>query len=385
MTIGFIGLGLMGRPMALNLARAGTPLVVWNRTAARSGELRAAGARVAAGPAEVFAEAEVVILMLAGEQAVDQVLGRGTPAFAARVAGHTIVPMGTTSPAYSRGLETDVRAAGGAYVEAPVSGSRKPAEAGELVAMLAGDPAATAAVRPLLKPMCHQTTVCGPVPGALYMKLAVNLYLITMVTGLAEAVHFADRHGLDLDRFLAVLDAGPMASGVSRVKARKLVDHDFTPQAAAADVLMNNRLVAEAARESALASPLLDVCHELYAETVAEGHGAADMVAVVRAIERRTDGPPPGTDPTAGHDSAALAAGGGAGSTGGGGAAGSAAGGGAGSTRGGGAVASVASGGAGSTGGSGPAVSDAGGGAGSTTGGAPAALAVGENFTEDRS
>jgi 3-hydroxyisobutyrate dehydrogenase len=329
MAIGFIGLGLMGRPMALNLVRAGTPLVVWNRTAARSGELRAAGARVAASPAEVFAAAEVVILMLAGEQAVDQVLARGTPAFAARVAGRTIVPMGTTSPAYSRGLETDVRAAGGDYVEAPVSGSRKPAEAGELVAMLAGDPAATEAVRPLLKPMCHQTTVCGPVPGALYMKLAVNLYLITMVTGLAEAVHFADRHGLDLDRFLAVLDAGPMASAVSRVKARKLVDHDFAAQAAAADVLMNNRLVAEAARESALASPLLDVCHELYAETVAQGHGAADMVAVVRAIERRTDGPRAGTGSAADGGSAGSTAGGGcAGSTAGGASAGSAAGGG---------------------------------------------------------
>jgi 3-hydroxyisobutyrate dehydrogenase len=358
MTIGFIGLGLMGRPMALNLARAGTPLVVWNRTAARSEELRAAGARVAADPAEVFAEAEVVILMLAGEHAIDQVLGRGTPAFAAQIAGRTIVPMGTTSPAYSRGLRNDVRAAGGDYVEAPVSGSRKPAEAGELVAMLAGEPAATEAVRPLLKPMCHQTIVCGPVPGALYMKLAVNLYLITMVTGLAEAVHFADRHGLDLDRFLAVLDAGPMASSVSRVKARKLVDHDFTAQAAAADVLMNNRLVAEAARESALASPLLDVCHALYAETVAQGHGAADMVAVVRAIERRTDGPP-GTDPTAGHDSAALPADGGAVSTSGGGSAVSAAGGGAGSTGGGGS-------------------------AGLAVGGGSAGVVAGGGFAEDR-
>jgi 3-hydroxyisobutyrate dehydrogenase len=286
--VGFIGLGLMGRPMALNLVRAGTPLVVWNRTAAKADELRAAGARVAASPAEVFAAAEVVILMLAGEDAIDEVLGRQTPDFGALVAGRTIVHMGTTSPSYSRGLEADVRTAGGGYVEAPVSGSRTPAEAGELVAMLAGEPAATRVVRPLLEPMCHRTTVCGPVPNALHMKLAVNLYLITMVTGLAEAVHFADRHGLDLRRFLAVLDAGPMASGVSRVKALKLVDQDFTAQAAAADVLMNNRLVAAAARESDLASPLLDVCHELYGETVARGHGDQDMVAVVRAIEDRT-------------------------------------------------------------------------------------------------
>ncbi|GLY75153.1 NAD(P)-dependent oxidoreductase [Actinoallomurus iriomotensis] len=289
MDIGFAGLGLMGRPMALNLARAGTPLVVWNRTAARCEELRAAGARVAEGPAELFARTRTVILMLAGEEAIDQVLARATPDFGARVAGRTIVHMGTTSPAYSRGLEADVRAAGGAYVEAPVSGSRTPAEEGRLVAMLAGDDAAVQAVRPLLAPMCHETTVCGAVPGALYMKLAVNLYLITMVTGLAEAAHFAERHGLDLRRFAEVLDKGPMASAVSRVKTRKLLDQDFAAQAAAADVLMNNRLVAGAARESGVASPLLDVCHALYDETVALGHGRADMVAVVRAIEERTD------------------------------------------------------------------------------------------------
>jgi 3-hydroxyisobutyrate dehydrogenase len=291
MGIGFIGLGLMGQPMALNLARAGTPLVVWNRTPSKAEEPRAAGARVAAGPGEVFAEADVVLLMLACAEAIDEVLGRGTPRFRELVAGHTVVPMGTTSPAYSRDLETDVRAAGGGYVEAPVSGSRKPAEAGELVGMLAGEPAEVEAVRPLLKPVCRGTTVCGPVPNALYMKLAVNLYLITMVTGLAEAVHFAERQGLDLDRFLTVLDAGPMASAVSRAKARKLIDQDFAAQAAAADVLMNNRLVAEAAREADLASPLLDVCHELFGETVARGHGGDDMVAVVRAIEARTDEP----------------------------------------------------------------------------------------------
>ncbi|GIH16162.1 NAD(P)-dependent oxidoreductase [Rugosimonospora africana] len=303
MDVGFIGLGLMGEPMARNLVRAGTPLVVWNRTAAKCERLRAAGARVAADPAGVFAAADVVLLMLAGPEAIDGVLGRDTPGFAANVAGHTIVHMGTTTPSYSRGLEIDVVAAGGRYVEAPVSGSRTPAEAGELVAMLAGDPAAIREVRPLLAPMCREAVDCGPVPNALRMKLAVNLYLITMVTGLAEAVHFADRHGLDLRQFLDVLDAGPMASSVSRIKAHKLVDHDFAAQAAAADVLMNNRLVADAARESGLASPLLDVCLELFTETVAAGHGGADMIAVVRAIEARTaeraagsEGPAIGSD-----------------------------------------------------------------------------------------
>jgi len=290
MRVGFLGLGVMGRPMALRLARAGTPLVVGNRTAARAEPLRAAGAEVASGPAEVFDRAETVILMLADERAMDEVLARGTEEFRSRVAGRLVVHMGTTSPAYSHGLEAGIRAAGGRYVEAPVSGSRVPAENGELVAMLAGEREAVATVRPLLAPLCRETFLCGPAPNALLMKLSVNLFLITQVTGLTEAFHFAGRQGLDARLFLDVLDAGPMASAVSRMKAPKLLDRDFGVQAAALDVLKNNRLIAEAARATGLASPLLDACHALFEETVSLGHGGEDMVAVLRAIEARTAG-----------------------------------------------------------------------------------------------
>ncbi|RTL66112.1 MAG: NAD(P)-dependent oxidoreductase [Pseudonocardiaceae bacterium] len=295
--VGFLGLGLMGTPMALRLARAGTPLVVWNRTPSACAPLRDAGADVATGPAEVFARADVVLLMLANAGAIDAVLRRGTPAFAGLVRDRTVVHMGTTAPEYSRGLAADVHAAGGCYVEAPVSGSRVPAEQGALVAMLAGADDAVAVVRPLLAPMCRETVPCGAVPGALLTKLAVNLYLVTMVTGLAEAFHFAHRHGLDLDVVRAVLDAGPMASDVSRVKAAKLVAGDVTAQAAAADVAYNARLIVDAARAAGVASPLVDVARTLFDETVAAGRGADDMVAVLGAIEERTlssGGPDPG-------------------------------------------------------------------------------------------
>lgn len=289
MEIGFIGLGVMGQPMALNLARAGTRLIVWNRSPERCEPLVQAGVRVAASPDEVFAAAHVVILMLAHGDAMDAALTRGTPAFARNVAGRTIVHMGTTSPEYSRGLDAEIRAAGGHYVEAPVSGSRKPAEAGQLVAMLAGEPERVEQVRGLIQPMCHETFVCGPVPAALQMKLSVNLFLITMVTGLAEAAHFARRHGLDMQQFRAVLDAGPMASSVSRMKLVKLAERDFSVQASIADVLKNNQLIAEAARRAGIASPLLDVSHALFAETLALGFDREDMAAVVRAIEARTE------------------------------------------------------------------------------------------------
>jgi 3-hydroxyisobutyrate dehydrogenase len=244
----------MGLPMALNLARAGTPLVVWNRTTAHGEPLRELGVRLAASPAEVFREASVVILMLANGGAIDEVLGRGSPRLAGLVADRTVVHMGTTSPEYSAALGADIAAAGGRYVEAPVSGSRAPAQAGQLVAMLAGAEEDTRAVAPLLAPMCRQTVICGPVPNALLMKLAVNIFLITTVTGLAEAYHFAERCGLDLDLFREVVDGGQMASSISRVKTDKLRAGDLSAQAAAADVLMNNELIADAAAAGGIAA-----------------------------------------------------------------------------------------------------------------------------------
>ncbi len=285
---GFIGLGVMGQPIALNLARAGTPLVVWNRTAARAEPLREVGAQVAASAQDVFRAAPLVVLMLIDEAANDEVLARGTPAFAERVRGRTLVNMGTFTTAWSRALAADVRAAGGEYVEAPVSGSRIPAETAQLVCMLAGADAAVEQARAVLRPAYREAHACGDVPNALTLKLAVNAYLIGMVTALAEAAHFAQRQGIPLATLRAVLDAGPMASNVSRVKMAKLEARDFDVQASIADVLKNARLVADAARDAGIALPVADTCAALYGEALALGAGRRDMVAVVEALEART-------------------------------------------------------------------------------------------------
>jgi len=276
--------------MALNLLGAGTPLVVWNRSPAMSAVLAKAGALVAKDLQEVFQRCEVVILMLRDAEATDTVLGRRGGTIQARVDRHTIINMATHSPCYSKSLEADIRAHGGEYVEAPVSGSRKPAEAGQLVAMLAGAADVVASVQPLLTPMCRKTVDCGPTPNALIMKFTVNLFMICMVTGLAEAMHFARSHDVDLGALVTVLDASPMASDVSRVKAAKLAACDFAAQATILNVLENTRLITEAARTARVASPLLDICHTLYAATDALGRKDLDMVAVIRAIEQRTAG-----------------------------------------------------------------------------------------------
>ena len=287
--IGFIGLGVMGQPMALNLAKAGTRLVVWNRSTAAADPLREAGAVVAATVEEVFARTRIVILMLVNETVLDEVLWRGTPDFAKLVSGHIVVSMGSNPPGYSRGLAADILSAGGRYVEAPVSGSRKPAETAQLVALLGGDAETVAEVRPLLAPMCRETILCGPVGNALLMKLTVNLYLCTMLAGLAEAAHFAESNGLDLETFQAAINSGPMASDLTRVKIPKLVAGDFSVQAGTADAFNSTKLIAEAARAANMASPVLDLCRTLYGESVELGNGRLDMVSVIKAIEARTE------------------------------------------------------------------------------------------------
>ncbi len=301
--VGFIGLGIMGRPMAANLQRSGVSLSVWNRSSEAATALAALGATVTRSPAEVFEASDIVFVMLASQDAVDTVLRRGTASFGEMVGGHVVVQLGTTSPGFSAALGGDVEAAGGRYVEAPVSGSRVPAERGELVGLVAGAPGDVEVVVPLLERMCREVVRCGQVPSATGTKLAVNLYLCTMVAALAEAYHLAAGLGLDLAVLQRALDCGPMASPVSVLKLAKLVERDFTVQAAVTDVHTNTRLIADAARSAEVDTPLLDVARALFRETEQSGRGALDMAAVVTALELR-DGTATGATGSSGPVSA---------------------------------------------------------------------------------
>jgi 3-hydroxyisobutyrate dehydrogenase len=273
--------------MALNLVHGGVALTVWNRSSAAVAELVAAGAAPASTALEVVATCDPIIMMLLDEAAIDEVLGRGSGRLRELVRGRTVVNMSTVAPAYSVALEAEIQASGGCYVEAPVSGSRLPAEQAALIAMTAGEPPAVDRVTPLLRAMCAEITMCGPVPAGVTMKLAVNTFLIALVTGLAEAFHFGHRYGLDLDLLRRVIDAGQMSSPISRVKTAKLVADDLRPQASISNVLMNCRLIVEAATAAGFASPLLDVCHSLYVEGTRRGDSDIDMIGIYRAIAER--------------------------------------------------------------------------------------------------
>ena len=277
-----MGLGTMGRPMAERLLAAGIALVVWNRSAHKCAPLIDRGATAADSIGALFGQCRVVLVMLIDQAAVDAVLGRGTPAFAARVRDRTLVMLGTTSAPYSAALDADIRSCGGRYVEAPVSGSRIPAEQGKLVGMLAGDAQAVAMVAPLLAPLCQTVVHCGAVPAALRTKLAVNHFLIVLVAALAEAVAAAEAGGVDLELLQQVLDAGPMASAVSRAKLRKLVTREFSAEAAIGDVTQIAALVRDQARAVQMEAPLIESAARLFEAARARGLRELDMAAVLQ-------------------------------------------------------------------------------------------------------
>ena len=160
--------------------------------------------------------------------------------------------------------------------------------AGQLIAMVAGDEHDIRAVRPLFDPMCKEVVPCGPVPNALSLKNASNLYVATMLTCLAETFNFARCQGLDLDLLATLLCNGPMASDLVRMKAPKLVARDFAIQASVKTMAEGTRLIAEQAAASQAAVPMLDACVSLCRDAVSLGLGEADVTALARAIEERS-------------------------------------------------------------------------------------------------
>ncbi|MFN3960589.1 MAG: NAD(P)-dependent oxidoreductase [Parvularculaceae bacterium] len=289
--LGWLGVGHMGLPMARNLLRAGLPLMAWSRTRENSRRLGAAGAHIADSAEVVLQDCDPIFLMLRDAHAIDGVLQRGTRGFGAALRGKTIVQLGTTAPEYSQELAFEIAAAGGAYVEAPVSGSRGPAEEGRLVGMLAGESPSIERVEPLLQFLCERVFRCGRVPSAMRMKLAANHFLIGMVTVLAEALQAARGLGLDVDQLRQILDAGPMASAVSRAKLDLLARQEYPPEAAVRDVATIAQLVLDTCESGEQNVPLIRNCAMLYRIAVEAGHGDADMAAVVRVFSLRAARP----------------------------------------------------------------------------------------------
>ncbi|CAH0047568.1 unnamed protein product [Clonostachys solani] len=285
--VGFLGLGMMGTPMASRLAR-NNPLTVWNRSALQSKyePLKHLGVKVGHTPAHVINQSDVTFMMLFDGAAIKSIL---TDDFKESLRGKTLINTSSVTVECSQYLDRFVRDAGGEFLEMPVSGSKVPAEQGKLVGLMAGDPEVAERLKPLVEPLTTVAVYCGPVGSGLKMKYALNLYLTTMNAGLAESMNLARAQGLNLEAFVTALDAGPMASPYSKIKTTKMLHQDWSPQASARDCYNSTQLIRSAVEEADTQSPLALLSASLYRKAIESGWGDEDMISIYKVLQQPFD------------------------------------------------------------------------------------------------
>jgi 3-hydroxyisobutyrate dehydrogenase len=283
--VGVIGLGIMGRPMARNLLKAGFQVVVNSRTRAKVDALAAEGAQAADTPAEVAAAVDLVITMVPDSSDVALVAQGPAGLFAGARPGLVIVDMSTISPAVTRDLAREAAARGCAWLDAPVSGGEAGAIAGTLTIMVGGAPDVFARARPVFDAMGKRVTHIGPTGHGQTAKLCNQVLVAINLLGACEALVLGAKAGLDLDKLHAALSGGAANSWAFEKLGRKMLDRDFAPAFMVRLQQKDLRLVGEAARD--VQSPVIgtELVQQLLRSLEAQGRGDDGTQALVTVLE----------------------------------------------------------------------------------------------------
>ena len=285
--IAFLGLGLMGGGMARRLLGAGFAVTVFNRTPARAEPLAAAGARVAGSPREAAAGAEVVFSMVADDAASRAIWLGPDGAIAGAARGAVLVECSTLTVAWVQELAQAAAAAGAECIDAPVTGSKNQAAAGELNFLTGGNAAALETIRPALNAMGRSVTHLGPTGSGALLKLINNFLAGVHVAATAEAVAWIERTELDRAQAIAFLSDSAVGSPVTKTVAARMCAPDFTPnfflRLMAKDLGYASGEAAKAGQQLTSAAMARDV----FQRAIAAGHGDKDMSAVVEPLRRR--------------------------------------------------------------------------------------------------
>lgn len=287
-TVGFIGLGIMGMPMARNLLRAGFPVVAHNRTAAKAEALAAEGASVAPSPAEVARAADVIVICVTASDDVERVVlgAEGVAGVLEGVrAGAVVVDMSTISPAVTRRLAGLLAERGASLVDAPVSGGEQGAIGGTLSIMVGGEATALERVRPVLEAMGRRITHCGPSGAGQTVKLCNQIAVVLNNLAMAEALVFCQRSGVDPAVMIEAIAAGAAGSWQISNLGPKVIARDFAPGFKVGLQQKDLRLALEAADDLDLPLAGTALVHQLF-RAVEHAHGPdTGTQALVRALE----------------------------------------------------------------------------------------------------
>jgi len=282
MRVAFLGLGIMGRPMAANLAKAGHEVSVWNRTPGKTVE----GARIADTPADAARDAEVVWMCVSDTRAVETLLFGPQGVESSIGAGAMVVDSSTISPSAEHEFAERLRAKGVDYVDAPVTGSKVAAESGNLIFMVGGDEAVLAKIDPLFKAMGKQVFRMGETSKGQAAKLVMNLQIALIYEGFAEALTLATKLGVNVDKLLPLIQASMVKSGVVEYKAPFVMRRDFTPNFPLRLMLKDIHLARAAAKEARVKLPALETVEEVYEMAAEEGHEDLDYAATLTLLEK---------------------------------------------------------------------------------------------------
>ncbi|MEC2345521.1 NAD(P)-dependent oxidoreductase [Paenibacillus barengoltzii] len=284
-SIGFIGLGTMGAPMASNLLRAGYPVTVYNRTASKAAPLTELGATVAASPKEAAAGADVVITMVSNDDSIIEVYEGGNGVLAGIRSGTTVIDCSTISPALVQRLAKKIAALGSSFLDAPVTGSSPAAIDGTLVFMVGGSAETLAQVMDLFDTMGKKVLHMGDNGSGAVAKLAHNTIVGINNLALAEGFAIAAKSGLPADRFLELVQLGSAGSKAAELKGRKIIEHDFTNQFSLALMLKDLKLASSLTDGSGIPAPMLNLAKSLFQAGQTQGFGDEDLSSIVKVYE----------------------------------------------------------------------------------------------------
>lgn len=284
-TIGFIGLGIMGRPMAERLREAGYALTVFTRTPEKAEPLRAQGAHWADSPADVARRSEMVITMVTDSDALEEV-ARGTRGLCEALRPSFIhVDMSTVSPETTQRLQRFYAERGAAFLHAPVLGNWRHAAQGTLLIFVGGDRAAYERCEPVLRVLGQRIWYFEEIAQATHLKLIANSFIAGMILTLAQAFVFGRRAGLSPACLLEVLEASALNAPMYQSKGRTMRERDFRPNFYTRHMLKDVDLALEAAHRLHVPMPVLGSIRELFVAAMARGLGEEDYSSVLKVLE----------------------------------------------------------------------------------------------------
>jgi 2-hydroxy-3-oxopropionate reductase len=288
--VGFIGLGIMGRPMALNVLRAGWDLAVHARRPESMEPLAAAGAATCASPAEVARHADILFTMVADTADVEQVILGPEGVIEGAIPGAVLVDMSTISPAVTRTIAARLRERGLAMLDAPVSGGEAGAIAGTLSIMVGGAAEVFDRVRPLFAAMGRNIVHVGGSGAGQVCKSCNQIVVGATIVGVAEAILLARASGVDPARVREALLGGFAASRILEVHGQRMIDGNFAPGFKARLHQKDMRIVGESALELGLALPSAATIAQYLNALVGQGLGEEDSAAIYKVLEAMSHG-----------------------------------------------------------------------------------------------